>query len=343
MERNDEGRAAGAAGALGFSDQRVLWQRIFDAIDDATFILNREGTILLANRAAGDLLGVDAKEVVGKPCYAVIHQTATFIEGCPFTRSKESRKRERYTLWMFGRWFRVSIDPILHPEHGVIGAIHIITDVSDIKRIDELRNRLASILETSEDAIIGVSAAGRITSMNAAAAGLLGTVPHEAIGLPISHFVPASLFKTWEETAEIVVVGKTGRRFESEIVLPDGTTHEVSVGISPILDERGVVSGYSCIVHDLTPQRKAERALVAYVAEAALRMKVPLSTVAHEIGHTAALLDSGKIRSEDATTILRVQKAHLDQILQNFADLDRAVAESADEIPAAYRRFLSGH
>lgn len=342
MEKSDEGRAAGAAGALGFSDPRILWQRIFDAIEDPVLILDREGIILLANRASGNLLGVDAGEIIGKPCYAVVHQTATFVEGCPFTRSKASGKRERYTLWIFGRWFRVSIDPILHPEHGVIGAIHIITDVSDIKRIDELRSRLASILETSEDAIIGVSRTGRITSLNAAAVTLLGTVPDEAIGLPISHFVPGPLFGTWEETAEAVAGGGAGRRFESEIVQPDGTAREVSVGISPILDERSVVSGYSCIMHDLTPQRKAERALVAYVAEAALRMKVPLGGVAQEIGHTVALMDAGKIRPEDASTILRVQKTHLDQILQNLADLDRAVAESAEEIPEAYRRFLAG-
>lgn len=341
MEMRDEGRAGAAAGALGFSDQGLLWQRIFDAIEDPVFIQDREGIILLANRALGNFLGVAAGEVVGKPCYVVIHQTPTFIEGCPFVRSKTSGKRESYTLWMFGRWFRVSIDPILHPERGVIGAIHIITDVSDIKRVDELRSRLASILETSEDAIIGASAEGRITSLNAAAVGLLGTTPDEAIGLPVSHFVPGPL-KTWEETAQAVVGGRAGRRFESEVLRLDGTTHEVSVGISPIRDERGVVSGYSCLIHDLTPQRKAERALVAYVAEAALRMKVPLGGVAHEIGNVAPLLDSGQIRPEDAATILRVQKAHLDQILQNLADLDRAVAESAEEIPEAYRRFLSG-
>ncbi|MDD4254059.1 MAG: PAS domain S-box protein [Methanofollis sp.] len=342
MEKTDEGRVGAASGALGYSDPGILWQRIFDAIEDPVFIQDREGIILRANRATGNLLGVDAEEVVGKPCYAVIHQTPTFIAGCPFVRSKTSRKRERYTLWMFGRWFRVSIDPILHPEHGVIGAIHIITDVSDIKRIDELRSRLASILETSEDAIIGASAEGQVTSLNGAAVVLLGTTPDDAIGLPVSHFVPGPLFKTWEETAQAVGGGRAGRRFESEILRPDGTAHEVSVGISPIRDERSVVSGYSCLIHDLTPQRKAERALVAYVAEAALRMKVPLGGVAHEIGNVAALLDSGHVRPEDAATILRVQKAHLDQILQNLADLDRAVAESAEEIPEAYRCFLSG-
>lgn len=342
MENRCEGGAAGAAGTLGYSDPQILWQRIFDAIEDPVFIQDREGIILLANRATGTLLGVDAAEVIGKPCYTVVHRTPTFIKGCPFVRSKASGKREKYTLWMFGRWFRVSIDPILHPEHGVIGAIHIITDVSDIKRIDELRSRLASILETSEDAIVGVSAEGRITSLNAAAVGLLGAQPEDAIGLPVSRFVPQALFGKWEETIRAVVDGRAGRRFESEVVPMGGTTHEVSVGISPILDERGVVSGYSCIMHDLTPQRKAERALIAYVAEAALRMKVPLGGVAQEIDHTASLLDAGTIRPEEAATILRVQKAHLDQILQNLADLDRAVAESADKIPEAYRRFLSG-
>ncbi|WP_298668784.1 PAS domain-containing protein [uncultured Methanofollis sp.] len=338
---SDEGRAAEAAGVLGFSDPRLLWQRIFDAVEDPVFLQNREGIILMANRATGNLLGVDAGEVVGKPCYAVVHKTTSFVGDCPFARAKVSGKRERCTLWIFGRWFRVLIDPILHPEKGVVGAIHIITDVSDIKRIGELRSRLASILETSEDAIIGISRGGRITSLNAAAVGLLGTSPERAIGLPISHFVPVHLFERWEETAGAVIDGPTGQRFESEIVRSDGTTREVSVGISAVFDGHGGVSGYSCIIHDLSPRKKAERALVAYVTEAALRMKVPLGGIAHEIDHTATLLDSGRVLPGDAAAILRVQKAHLEQVVQNLADLDRAVAESAEEIPAAYHRFLS--
>lgn len=342
MGKSDERDIGTVAETLHFSDRHTLWRRIFDAIEDPVFIEDPDGIILLANRAVGTLLGVGVGDIIRKPCYSVVHRTATFIDGCPFVKSKESKKRENYTLWMFDRWFRVSIDPILHPEYGFVGAIHIITDISDIKRIDELRSRLASILETSEDAILSVSPDGQITSLNVAAVDLIGTPSDEAIGLSISRFVPEPFFKVWEETAQTVIGGKNGQRFESEIVRPDGTIHEVSVGISPIHDEHNRVSGYSCITHDITPQRKAERALIAYVAEASLRMKVPLNSVVHEIDQLAAMLDSRTCQPHDAAMILQIQKTHLDHILQNLDDLDRAIAESADEIPEAYRRFLAG-
>lgn len=342
MGKSDGRGVDTAAETLHFSDRQILWQRICDAIEDPIFVENQDGIILLANRAVGTLLGVDVGDIIGKRCYAVVHQTETFIEGCPFVRSKESKKRETYTLRMFDRWFGVSIDPILHPGEGVIGAIHIITDVSDIKRIDELRSKLASIIETSEDAILGISPDGLITSLNTAAVGLIGTMPEQAIGLPISCYIPESFIETWEETVKTVFDGNAGRRFETDIVRSEGTIREVSVGVSPIHDERGTVSGYSCLIHDITPQRKAERALIAYVAEASLRMKVPLGNIVHEIDHLTAMLESGTCQSHDAAMILRVQKTHLDHILRNLDGLDRAVAESAEEIPDAYRRFLAG-
>ncbi|MDK2975226.1 MAG: hypothetical protein PWP08_1597 [Methanofollis sp.] len=318
-----------------------LWQRVFDAIEDPLFIQNVRGVILQANRAAGVMLGLSREALVGRHCYEVVHGTTDFIKGCPFVRSWESRRRESYTLFISGRWYRLSADPLLDAEKNVVGAIHIITDVSDIKRIDEIRSHLAAILETSEDAIIGTGRDGRIVSMNASAERLFGFNTAEAKGRSVIDTVPDAKKEDWTVAISRVVGGGTGGHFVSEIVVGD-EVRDVSVGISHVLNERGVIGGLSFIIHDISAQRRAERALVAYVTEAALRMKVPISAVSQELDWVTALLDKEAITPSEVASILRVQKNHLDQVARNLADLDHAVASSDGEIPEVYRQFLAG-
>ncbi|WP_165394789.1 PAS domain-containing protein [Methanofollis fontis] len=318
-----------------------LWRRIFDAIEDPVFIQDADGTILSANRATQNLLDVSEPDLIGNRCYAVVHGTESFIPECPFVRASGSHTRESYVIFMFERWFRISIDPILDDAGRFTGAIHILTDITDIKHLDELRSRLAAIVETSEDAVIGATQDGRIVSMNASASRITG-LSRDVVETPnIFSVVTAGDEERWEEAIRSVVGTGEGIRFESVLKGLHDNESEVSVGIAPILDERGAPGGVSFIIHDLTPRRKAERALVAYMAEAALRMKVPLETVAQEIGRMTTLLTGGSLTVAEASTILRVQKAHIDQIVQNLADLNRAVAESDEEIPEAYRHFLS--
>ncbi|NVO66106.1 PAS domain S-box protein [Methanofollis tationis] len=336
MRAIDEGRSLEALEERSGED---LWQRVFDAIEDPIFIQNASGVILRANRAAGALLGLSAEALVGRFCYEVVHGTASFIEGCPFVRSWASRCRESYTLFMHERWYRVTIDPLLDAKQNVVGAIHIITDLSEIKRIDELRSHLAAILETSEDAIVGTALDGRILSMNASAERLFCFDGAES--QQVTDFVPDTRKDEWNAAISRVIGGDAGKRFESEIVV-GGERLDISVGISRVLDERGVVGGISFIIHDLSAQRRAERALVAYVTEASLRMKVPLGAVSEEVDRVTALLARGAITPLEAVAILKVQKTHLDQIARNLADLDRAVARSDGEIPEAYRRFFAG-
>ncbi|HDS62752.1 MAG TPA: PAS domain S-box protein [Methanofollis liminatans] len=336
MSAIDEG---GSLGALEERSGEDLWQRVFDAVEDAIFIQNASGIILRANQAAGALSGLSAEALVGRRCYEVVHGTASFIEGCPFVRSWASRRRESYTLFMHDRWYRVTVDPLLDAEKNVVGAVHLITDLSEIKRIDELRSHLAAILETSEDAIVATALDGRILSMNASAERLFCFDGAES--RQVTDFVPETRKDEWNAAISRVIGGDAGKRFESEIVV-GGERLEISVGISRVLDERGVVGGISFMIHDLSAQRRAERALVAYVTEASLRMKVPLGAVSEEVDRVTALLARGAITPLEAVAILKVQKTHLDQIARNLADLDRAVASSDGEIPEAYRRFFAG-
>src|SRR5262249_2061147 len=72
----------------------------------------------------------------------------------------------------------------------VTGAVNVLTDISDRRRHEEVRAFLASIVESSDDAIVSKTLEGRILSWNAAAERLFGYSASEAIGASINFIIP---------------------------------------------------------------------------------------------------------------------------------------------------------
>ena len=159
-----------------------------------------------------------------------------------------------------------SAAPIRDERGGVSGCVLIFRDVTAQRRSStktgsscSRRALLASIVESSDDAIVSKSLDGIIQSWNAAAERLFGYPAEKAIGRHISLVIPpdASPRKT-----TIIASLKAGQRiehFETERVRADGERVSVSLTISPIKDDAGNVVGASKIVRDITRERQAER------------------------------------------------------------------------------------
>lgn len=118
---------------------------------------------------------------------------------------------------------------------------------------------LAAIVDSSDDAVIGKTLDGTITSWNPAAEHLYGYTAEEAIGQPISLIIPTD---RPDELASIMARLRDGQRidhFETVRVRKDGTRLEVSISISPVYDAAGVIVGAASIARDITEQRRGER------------------------------------------------------------------------------------
>jgi PAS domain S-box-containing protein len=113
------------------------WQATFDAISDAVSLLDPEGRILQCNKSMPQLLGKPLDEIIGRTCWEVIHGTSGPIEGCPFLRMKKTRRRETTALKSGDQWFEVTVDPLLDESGNVLGAVHIIADITEWKRVEE--------------------------------------------------------------------------------------------------------------------------------------------------------------------------------------------------------------
>lgn len=147
------------------------------------------------------------------------------------------------------------------------------------------RARLAAIVGSSNDAIIGKTLDGTITSWNAAAERMYGYAADEVIGRSISLLVPEDCLDELGQIMERLRKGERIAQHDTVRVTKDGRRLEVSVSISPITNERGEILGAATIARDVTERRRDEVRLrfLAEVGElltASLDYQTTLQTVA---------------------------------------------------------------
>ncbi|MGC9435549.1 MAG: PAS domain-containing protein [Methanomicrobiales archaeon] len=313
----------------------------FDAIEDPIFLLGHEGRILRANRAAARFLEMDTDELAGHRCFELVHHTATYIDGCPYVASMRSHRREWYSLEMGGRWWRVTVDPVIEAGE-VVGAVHIITDIQEIKEADQLRARLGAVIAETTEAVVSLDQDGRVTGWNRGAEEIFGYTATEMEESPADRLVPADRRDEFRALIARVRQGERTDRFETTWVSKEGDDLELSVSFSPIRDPSGTVTGISFVAGDLTPQREAERALVAYLSEATMRLRHPVEVLRAQLDDLRHYIADGTLTPDEIATALQVQETAADAIVATLTELNEAIVSGRSEIPDAYREFLRG-
>jgi len=134
-------------------------------------------------------------------------------------------------------------------------------DVTERKRAEEAQARLAAIVESSDDAILGKDLSGIITSWNAAAAKLYGYTAEEAIGKSVSLLIPPGHPDEEPRILAKLRRGQSIHRHEAVHTAKDGRRIDVSLTISPIKDSDGRVIGASRITRDITERKQTEAEL----------------------------------------------------------------------------------
>ena len=135
-------------------------------------------------------------------------------------------------------------------------------DVTEQAHAEETQSRLAAIVQSSDDAIMGWSLDGHITSWNNAAERLYGFAPDEIIGRPASLLIPADRESEWPDILSKVSEGRSIQRYRTERRRKDGNTVEISTTISPIEDGQGHITGVSVISRDVTARVQMERDII---------------------------------------------------------------------------------
>ncbi len=182
--------------------------------------------------------------------------------------------------------------------------------------------RLAAIVESSGDAIIGKTLDGIITSWNAGAERLFGYHAEEVVGGPVSVIYPDSRAEELAENLAKLRLGERIHDFETIRVHKDGTLVNVSVSISPLRDRTGTLIGAATIARDITERRQAERFREEFLNLAAHELRTPLTTMK---GYAQILAKHGGHDDEERRLFrsLEAQTDRLAHLVQTLIDVSQ--------------------
>ena len=271
------------------SDQRpvaetLLSSSILEAIPDAVAAVNQQGVIIQVNSQTEGLFGYTREELIGQRIEMLVperHRPNHDQHREQFHRQPKIRRMgsglDLYGMRRDGSEFpvEISLSPVA-TGNGLI-VLSAIRDITDRKRIEqelrrvneeldkrksrELRdsqNRLALIVDSSQDAIIGKNLDGIITHWNKGAEEIYGYTAHEMIGRHISTLAPQDRAEEITEILDKIRNGERVQYFESVRLTKDKRKLNVSISVSPIYDSDGKVVGASTIARNITTQKKTE-------------------------------------------------------------------------------------
>jgi len=264
--------------------QAVAKAELLDALvtyaDDAITGITLDGIVTSWNPAAERMYGYSRNEVVGRPDRLIPQSRAGELDAI-LARLKDGQHAEHTETTLVrkdGTVVPVSITaaPVLSEDGTVVGVTAVHRDVTTQREAFEAARRLAAIVDSSDDAIIGETLAGIITSWNPAATRMFGYSSEEAIGESVGLLIPQDRADEAKAVVAKVSAGQHVRQLDSVNVRKDGTVFPISLTVSPIRDVDGVVVGASVICRDVSELEHAatySRSLI----EAALDPLVTIS------------------------------------------------------------------
>ncbi len=112
------------------------WDTTFNSIQDSIMMLDVNQRIIKYNKAFADQIGKQINGCKNPYCFNLVHGTDCPISGCPFTKMKNTREREILSYETEGRYYDCMVDPIFDDRGAVSGAVHIIYDITERKRVE---------------------------------------------------------------------------------------------------------------------------------------------------------------------------------------------------------------
>lgn len=282
-----QGAALAIENALTYRSKLQL-AAIVDSSDDAIVGKDLRGIITSWNAAASRLFGYAPEEIIGKSVLELIPPELHGEEPEILRKLAGGSKIDHYETRRVRKngetiYVSLTISPIKDTTGQVIGASKIARDIGERRQADEVRSRLAAIVQSASDAIIGTDLNGVINSWNEAATRLFGYNPEEIIGKSILTLIPPELHSEEYEILARLRAGEPIKHYETERLKKNGERVQVSLTISPVRDANDRVIGSSKIARDISDRKRAEAALIQSEKLAAIgRMS---AAIAHEVNN----------------------------------------------------------
>jgi len=241
------------------------WRATFDGISDIVCLLSREGRIIKCNKALTDLLGKPFSEIINRTHLEILHGALMPIQECPVERLWKTHRRETDILLINDRWFSIAVDPLLDEAGRLVGAVHIMSDVTERKRaeeaIKESEKRYRQVIENAVDIIYTTDANGNFTHANSAA---LTTTGYSLEELQRFNYLDLILPEHRDRVSTIYIGQFRERHATTYVEFPffnkSGNVLWFGQNASLVV-EGGKPVGFHVIARDITKRKQAEEAL----------------------------------------------------------------------------------
>ncbi len=347
--------------ALRASEERL--RAMFSQAAIGIGVANLDGTFHEANRSFCSMLGYPPEELKERTFLQLTHaedRAATeasalrLLDGTVDSYSLE----KRYVRKGGGVFWSNTTVTLMHHENGAPSQfLGIVEDITQRKEADAMRNRLAGVIEHSDDAIVTKTLDGIITSWNPAAERIFGYSAEEVLGRPVTLLIPPDHIDEGPAILERLRRGERIDHYSTVRRRKDGALIDVSLSVSPIKDYSGRIIGASKIARDITAQKRSEEANARLYeaaqreiasrerAEKALRdiderKDLFLATLAHElrnplapirqaasISNTPAATEAQKRWSHD---VISRQVRNMSLLLDDLLDISRVTRGTLD-------------
>jgi PAS domain S-box-containing protein len=233
---------------------------LVEAMSEGAVTLAADCTILYCNARFSELVNTPLERIIAQPLLRFVAPgDRQRLKGRIQASRKKNQSGEFNLQAADGAIIPAKFSLVSLEISGARVTCAVITDLTSVMAAREARLFLGSVVDSSEDAIIGTSMNGRIMTWNAGAERMLGYTAAEAVGRSIGLIIPPELSL---ETSRLIEVGKAGAKaldIETFRMKKDGTRIDVSLSVSPVRDAVRRLLGTLWTLRDISVRKRAEQ------------------------------------------------------------------------------------
>lgn len=330
---------------------------IFDQIPAAVWTTDKDLRILSASGAVLGPALLRSEELIGKTLQEFFDNPEELSAPLIAHLAALKGKHRSYEYNLAGNIFSVNVHPLRNAFDEIAGVIGVALDVTENKRAMASVAKLAAIVESSQDAIYGLTLSGYITSWNRGAEQMFGYPAGMVAGRHISIITPEDRQNEPLKVLERLKRDEVVRPFETVRQRKDGNLVDVSLTVSAVKDPTGHITGVSAIAHDIEDRKQVETELKELSARLLNVQDEERRNMARELhdsviqGLAAAvinlslMMDSLQLDSEGARTLEETLKITEESVreIRTFSYLLHPPLLDVNGLQSALRWYVEGY
>ena len=259
-------------GSIDGEGLKGLLAAIVESSDDAIISETFDSVITSWNSGAEKIFGFSAAEAVGQNISLITPSERLQEDHDVLAKVRKGKQVKHFETIRIKKDkqridINLTVSPILNSTGEIIGVSNIAQDITARREVEQLRNLLTTIIESSDIAITTETLDHVITAWNKGAERIFGYSPTEVIGRHSSLIVPAESLKEVHDILSQVRKGKKIEHFKTERIRKDGKHIDIDLTVSPILDSARRIIGFSSVAQDITARQEIEEKSLFYMQE----------------------------------------------------------------------------